>query len=285
MREKNLLIGAHMSAAGGVHYALLEGEMVGATVIQLFTSNQRQWHAHNISEEEVALWDAAKIKTGITHIMSHDSYLINLGSPKKEMLTKSRKAFKEELERCHLLKIDYLTFHPGAAVGSSEQICLDTIVESLLNIAPLAYDGPTRLLIETTAGQGSNVGYKFEHLGYIIKKVHTHLKIGVCFDTCHSFTAGYDIRLPDGWEKTLNEFDNVIGLEYLFAFHLNDSLGDLGSRKDRHANLGKGKIGLKSFEYLMTNSKTKDLPKYLETPNGSKFWEDELKLLRKFGKK
>lgn len=129
------------------------------------------------------------------------------------------------------------------------------------------------------------MGYKFEHLAYIIKKVHNHLKIGVCIDTCHTFAAGYDIRDKERWEKTLKEFDDIIGLKYLFAFHLNDSLGDLGSKKDRHTNLGKGKIGLKSFEYLMNSSKTRYLPKYLETPNGSKYWKDELLLLKKFGKK
>ena len=283
--KKELLIGAHMSATGGVHKALYEGEKFGANIIQLFTANQRQWHTKKITDKEVGLWKKAKNETKITHIMSHSSYLINLGSQKKDLLKKSRNAFKEELMRCHQLKIDYLNFHPGAAVGATETECLDTIVESLLEIASIAKKGTTRLLIETTAGQGTTIGYKFEHLAYIIKKTHKKLPVGVCIDTCHSFAAGYDIRTKEGWNKTLKEFDDLIGLHYLYAFHVNDSVNDLGSRKDRHANLGKGKIGLECFKYLMTNPKTKYLPKYLETPASNKYWKDEIKLLQKFGKK
>lgn len=284
MLEKKLLVGAHMSAAGGVHNAPYEGQKIGATVFQLFTSNQRQWHAKKLTDEEIVLWSVAVKDTEMTHIMSHDSYLINLGSPKKMMLNKSRKAFKEELIRCHELKIDYLNFHPGAAVGSTEQECLDTIVESLLELEDLAKEGKTRLLIEITAGQGTTVGYSFEHLGYIVKKVHKNIPIGICIDTCHCFTAGYDIRTEKGWDKTLQEFDEIIGLKYLYAFHANDSIFDLGSKKDRHANLGKGKIGLECFKFLMTDQRTKYLPKYLETPDGDQYWEDEIKLLKKFGK-
>ena len=147
----------------------------------------------------------------------------------------------------------------------------------------MAKKGPTRFLLETTAGQGSNVGYKFEHMAYIIKKVKGKIPIGVCFDTCHSFAAGYDIRTKAAWEKTLNEFNKIIGLKHLYAFHVNDSLYDLGSRRDRHANLGKGKIGLECFKFLMTSPKTKKLPKYLETPIGEKHWPNEIKLLKKFG--
>lgn len=285
MTEKKLLVGAHMSAAGGVHNAPYEGEKIGATVFQLFTSNQRQWHTKKLTDEEIVLWEDAVKATEMTHIMSHDSYLINLGSPKKDMLSRSRKAFREEISRCHKLKIDYLNFHPGAAVGSTEQECLDTITESLLELEDIAKEGKTRLLIEITAGQGTNVGYSFDHLAYIVKKVHKKIPIGICIDTCHCFAAGYDIRTAEGLDKTLKEFDETVGLNYLFAFHANDSVFDLGSRKDRHANLGKGKIGLECFKFLMTDHRTKHIPKYLETPNGSKYWEDEIKLLKKFGKK
>jgi deoxyribonuclease IV len=284
MAEKKLLIGAHMSAAGGVHNAPYEGKKIRANIIQLFTSNQRQWNSTKLTQNEITLWEESIKATQMTHIMSHDSYLINLGSPQKELLEKSRKAFKEELLRCYQLKIDYLNFHPGAAVGSTEEECLDTIAESLLELEPLANGGQTRLLIEITAGQGTNVGYKFEHLGYIIKKVQKKIPIGVCIDTCHCFAAGYDIRTSEGWTKTLKEFDEIIGLDYLFAFHVNDSLFDLGSRKDRHANLGKGKIGLECFKFIMTDPRTKYLPKYLETPNGDIYWEDEINILKKFGK-
>lgn len=281
--KKSLLIGAHMSASGGVHNALYEGEKIGANIIQLFTVNQRQWISKKISLQEIDLWEEAKKKTSITHIMSHSSYLINLGSPKKETLHKSRKAFEEELLRCHQLEIDYLNFHPGAGTGSTEIECLDTIIESLLLLSSLAAKGSTKILIEITAGQGTSVGYNFEHLSYIINKVEKKLSIGICIDTCHTFAAGYDISTFEGWEKTLKEFDQTVGLKYLTAFHINDSVHELGSRKDRHANLGKGKIGLECFKFLMTSPKTKYLPKYLETPMGNLFWEKEIKLLKKFG--
>ena len=271
-----------MSAAGGVQNALHAGNKIGASVIQIFTANQRRWSSKIISSEETVLWKQAKKETGITHVMSHASYLINMGSGKPDLLKKSIKAFEEELHRCHTLDIDYVVFHPGSAVNSDEDSCLDRIVTSLLTVVPVAKKGNTRILLETTAGQGSNIGYKFEQLGHIIKKTHKHLKIGVCIDTCHIFAAGYDIRTPAQWNTVLKDFDEKIGLNYLYAFHLNDSAGDLGEKKDRHANLGYGKIGTDCFKFLMTNAKTKNLPKYLETPHGDKFWKNEIKMLKKF---
>lgn len=280
--DSSLLIGAHTSASGGSYHALDEGEEIGATTIQLFTSNQKQWKGRAISEEERDRFLERKKSTGIQVVMSHDSYLINLGAPDPIILSKSRKAFREELERCHFLEIDYLNFHPGAYTTSSLEECLDTIVESLLEIAPIAKKGKTRLLFETTAGQGSCVGYLFEQLGYLVKKTHSHLPIGVCIDTCHIFAAGYDITSKKGWDHTLDEFEKHIGLKYLKAFHLNDSKHPLGSRKDRHENLGEGFIGLDCFKFLMTDPRVKDLPKYLETPNGETFWKKEIELLKRF---
>ena len=279
---KKIWIGAHTSAAGGSPNALYEGREIGATSIQLFTSNQKQWHGREIEPEEVELWEKALDETGIDQVMSHDSYLINLGSPDPEMLAKSRKAFRSELQRCHLLKIPYLNFHPGAATSGSEEACLDAIAESLLEIEDLASAGKTRLLLETTAGQGTSVGHKFEHIGYIFEKVHKKIPVGVCIDTCHIFVAGYDIRTEEGWEKTLKQFDEAIGLDHLCAFHVNDSIKEFGSRVDRHACLGQGKIGLESFRFLMRSPKTRDLPKYLETPDGPDGWKKEIALLRKF---
>ncbi len=278
----SLLIGAHTSAQGGVHRALLEGHSIGATTIQLFTANQKTWHGKPLSEEEIARWEKALEETGIQKVMSHDSYLINLGSPKKEGLTKSLAAFQEELKRCHTLKLSFLNFHPGAALESTEEECLNTIVESLMSLENLASEGNTRLLIETTAGQGSSVGHKFEHLGYIIDRVHKKIPIGVCIDTCHIFAAGYDICSAEGWDKTLKEFDQKVGLKFLYALHVNDSLKPLGSRKDRHAALGEGEIGMACFKAMMTNPHLKDLPKYLETPDGPPLWEKEIAKLRKF---
>lgn len=279
---KKIWIGAHTSAVGGAHNALLEGTDIGATTIQLFTSNQKQWHGKKISEEEVAIWKKTIQETGIEHVMSHDSYLINLGSPDAVILDKSRKAFREEIQRCHCLEIPYLNFHPGAATKGTVEECLDTIVDSLNELEPIAAAGKTRFLLETTAGQGTSVGHQFDQIAYIIHNVHKKIPVGVCIDTCHIFAAGYDIRTEEGWKKTLGEFDKTIGLSHLYAFHLNDSQKDLGSRVDRHASLGKGHIGLESFRFLMTSPKTRQLPKYLETPDGPPVWKQEIALLKKF---
>jgi deoxyribonuclease-4 len=276
---KNILLGAHTSAAGGAYKALLEGGEIGATTIQLFTSNQKQWNGKKIGDEEVRLWNEAIEKTGITQVMSHDSYLINLGSLKPDILEKSRKAFKEEIERCHQLNISYLNFHPGAATGGSVEGCIDTIINSLLLMEDAILKGNTKIVLETTAGQGSSVGHRFEEIGAIIQGVKDKFPIGVCIDTCHIFAAGYDIRTPEGWQKTFEEFDRTIGLEYLSAFHLNDSMKDLGSRVDRHAPIGEGKIGEESFRYLMANN---NQPKYLETPGGPSNWTKEIRNLRNY---
>lgn len=278
--EERLLIGAHTSTAGGVHNALIEGQNIGATTIQIFTSNQKQWNGRVFSEDDLARWKEQLEISGITDIMSHDSYLINLGSNKPELLAKSRKAFREEVERCLTLGLTYMNFHPGVATGAPEEDCLDRIVESLLLLQPLLENTKLRLLIEATAGQGTTMGHKFEHLGTLIEQTKEKIPIGVCIDTCHIFAAGYDIRDEAGWENTLNTFDQLVGLEHLYAFHVNDSLHPLGSRKDRHANLGKGEIGMKCFEIMMTHPKLRSIPKYLETPNGEVMWKDEIRTLR-----
>jgi deoxyribonuclease-4 len=276
---EKILLGAHTSAAGGAPNALYEGKEIGATTIQLFTSNQKQWTGRVISEDEIDLWKKALDETGITDVMSHDSYLINLGSPNPELLDKSRKAFREELKRCHLLNITYLNFHPGSATTGTEEGCLKTIAESLLEMEDLILEGKTKVVLETTAGQGTCVGHRFEHIGAIIKEIRHKIPIGVCIDTCHIFVAGYDIRTEKGWDKTFKEFDEKIGLNHLTAFHVNDSMKDLGSRVDRHADIGEGKIGSESFRYLMEKS---NLPKYLETPNGPSSWKKEIVTLRKY---
>lgn len=277
-----LLIGAHTSSAGGSFNALIEGAQIGATTIQLFTSNQKQWKGREISKEEALAFKNKKEETGIYTTMSHDSYLINLGSPDPLLLEKSRQAFKEEILRCHQLEINYLNFHPGAYTTGSEDLCLDTIIESLLQLEPTLHQGNTRVLLETTAGQGSSVGHRFEHLGYILSHVKDTINIGVCIDTCHIFSAGYDITTSKAWNTTLETFDEKIGLQYLSAFHLNDSKHPIGSRKDRHANLGEGCIGLECFRFLMTDPRVQPLPKYLETPDGTVRWKEEIALLKRF---
>lgn len=282
MSQHTLWIGAHTSAAGGSFKALYEGQQIGASTIQLFTSNQKQWKGRHIGKEEIALWEKALDETGIEKVMSHDSYLINLGSPKAEILNQSRQAFEEEIKRCHLLKIPYLNFHPGTATDGNTDKCLEIIAESLLGFEKLLHQGKTKLLLETTAGQGTSVGHQFAHLHKILHEIHRKIPIGVCIDTCHIFAAGYDIRTKEGWEKTLKEFDETVGLSHLCAFHVNDSMNELGSRVDRHAPLGHGKIGLESFRALMTFPKLRDLPKYLETPDGPAAWGKEIAQLRKF---
>lgn len=279
-----LLIGAHTSAAGGPHNALIEGKTIGATTVQLFTANQKQWKGKPLTEERIELFKETQAETGLRAIMSHGGYLINLGSPSAEMLKKSRKAFGEEIERCLDLEITFLNFHPGAAIDSPREKCLDTIVESLLGYQDFFVDDDTRLLLETTAGQGSNVGCFFEELSYIIERTKDKIPIGVCIDTCHIFAAGYDIRTAQAWKKTLEEFDRVVGLYHLYAFHLNDSLKELGSRRDRHATLGEGEIGLESFRFLMSYDLTREIPKYLETPGGCPVWDKEIWMLREFAR-
>ncbi|MCB1112125.1 MAG: deoxyribonuclease IV [Chlamydiales bacterium] len=281
---EKLLIGAHTSAAGGVQNALLEGVEIGATTVQLFTANQRRWTSKPLEKEAVELFRSTLKETGLQKIMSHDSYLINLGAPDPENLKKSRLAFEQEIDRCQALGVTFLNFHPGAALKDDPQLCLDRICESLLLFEDQLKGGDLRLLLESTAGQGSNVGYDFHHLGYIIKKVETKLPIGVCIDTCHSFAAGYDLRTKEAVDATLKEFDEIVGLKHLYAFHFNDSLKGLGSRVDRHRPLGEGEIGIECFKTLMTDKRTRDIPKYLETPGGPELWVKEIRKLRELAK-
>lgn len=279
-RPEKLLIGAHTSAAGGPHQAILKAEKIGATTFQLFTSNQKQWHGKSISDEEAEKFLELKDRYNMQKIMSHGSYLINLGSVKEDLLEKSRKAFIREIERCHKLDISYLNFHPGAYTTGTLEQSLELIVESLLSFESHCQKGSTRLLLETTAGQGSSIGHDFQQLGHILHNVKEKIPIGVCIDTCHIFAAGYDIRTFETWNNTLEEFDKHIGLKHLYAFHLNDSKYDLGLKKDRHANIGHGMIGMNCFEFLMTDPRVNHIPKYLETPNGETFWEEEIALLK-----
>jgi deoxyribonuclease-4 len=282
--SEQLLIGAHTSTSGGLENALIEGAEIGATTVQIFTRNQKRWINKPIEEDEAMRFKAVQQELGLKKIMSHDSYLINMGSPCKEMLAKSRAAFSEELKRCHALEISYLNFHPGAAIDASEEECLDTIVESLLSLEKQISKGPTRILLESTAGQGSCVGYRFEHMDYIIKKTRGAIPIGVCIDTCHIFAAGYDIRTEKDVDHTLKEFDRIVGIKHLHAFHINDSLKPFASRKDRHAPLGEGEIGIECFRALMQHPLTREIPKYLETPDGPPLWKKEIAMLRKMAR-
>lgn len=284
MTHKKILVGAHTSIAGGVHNALLEGASIGATTIQIFTANQRRWDAKPLTPEAIELWYQTQKETGIDKVMSHDSYLINLGAPDPTILEKSRKAFKEEIERCLQLNIAYLNFHPGSAVTNTSEQCLDCICESISRLEDMLSKNSLRLLLECTAGQGSVVGHRFEQLAYLLHKLEKCVRVGVCLDTCHLYAAGYDLRTPEACDATIKEFDRIVGLKHLYAFHLNDSQKGIGSRVDRHEHLGKGQIGIDCFKFLMTDPRTKDLPKYLETPEPN-MWPNEIALLKQFAEK
>lgn len=277
-----LKIGAHTSAAGGVHNALYEAASIGANITQFFTANQRRWQSPVLSAEQIALWKKAQDETGIYEVMSHDSYLINLAAPDEENWRKSMEAMRAEIKRCRDLKVTWLNFHPGSFVGSSEQEGLDKIVYSLKQFQTDLEGSDLWMLLEATAGQGTQLGYRFEQLDYILKQVKSSIRLGVCIDTCHIFAAGYDIRGRAGWKETFELFDQKVGIEHLKALHVNDSMKELGKRVDRHAALGQGYIGWESFEEMVQNPLTRSLPMFLETPLGVDCWREEIKQLRHF---
>ncbi len=274
-------VGAHVSSSGGVFNAPINAMEIGARAFALFTKNQRQWAAKELDTKTLDKWfkNLEDSKILPKHILPHDSYLINLGNPDLEKREKSLNAFIHELERCDILGLDRLNFHPGSHLRQiSEEECLDKIAESI-NIS-LDKTKNVKAVIENTAGQGSNLGYKFEHLAHIINKVEDKSRIGVCIDTCHMFTAGYDIRTREAYDKTWNEFDEIVGREYLMGMHINDSKPELGSKVDRHDSLGVGKIGWDAFGFIMNDERMDDIPMVLETID-TDIWQEEIKNLYK----
>lgn len=272
-------VGAHVSAAGGVGNAPLNAAEIGGKAFALFTKNQRQWQAKALSAEEIEAFrtNCRGAAYGPAQILAHDSYLINLGHPEPEPLAKSRAAFLLEMRRCEALGIQLLNFHPGSHLRlSSEEDALARIAESI-DITLAETEGVTAV-IENTAGQGSNLGYSFEQLVRIIELVRARDRVGVCLDTAHAFAAGYDFRTPEALAATLEEFDRTVGFRYLRGVHLNDSKADLGSRVDRHAPIGKGKIGLEAFRLIMNDSRFEGIPLILETPERER-WAEEIALL------
>ncbi len=274
-------IGAHVSASGGVENSPLNAKAIGATAFALFTKNQRQWTSAPLSGGSIKAFEQNCAGAfSAAQILPHDSYLINLGSPEAEGLEKSREAFLDEMQRCEQLGLDRLNFHPGSHLGKcSESECITLIAESI-NLA-LAKTKGVIAVIENTAGQGSNMGYRFEQLAGMIAQVKDKSRVGVCLDTCHTFAAGYDLRTEKTFTDTFEEFDKVAGFEYLKGMHLNDSKKELGSRVDRHECLGKGFIGLDCFRCLMADERFNGMPLILETPDPS-IWADEIKLLSSF---
>jgi len=267
-----------MSISGGVDRALLRGESVGCRVIQIFTKNSNQWKAGKLSGEEIERFRLNSLKSGISDVVAHDSYLINLASPKDNLRLKSFEAFLIEMERCRDLGIRSLVMHPGSHTGSGEDKGLKTIASQLNNVLNATKGWDVDILLETTAGQGTNLGYKFEHLSYIMGNVDQHERLKVCFDTCHAFAAGYDISDKNGYHRTMDHFDEVIGLNRLVLFHVNDSKKGLGSRVDRHEHLGAGKLGKDIFRLIMNDGRFINIPKILETPKGKEMEEDRVNL-------
>ena len=292
-------VGAHVSASGGVENAPLNAKKIGAKAFALFTKNQRQWKAKPLTPQSIDEFNIYIKESGIDpkHVLPHDSYLINLGHPENDKLKKSREAFIDELNRVDQLGLKLLNFHPGSHLNKIpkkdpnykeklkevEYACLDVIAESMNLAIEATKDSDAVLVIENTAGQGSNLGYKFEHLAYLIDKCHDKDRVGVCIDTCHMFTAGYDIRTKEAYDKTWEEFENIVGFKYLKGMHINDSKPDLGSRVDRHHSLGEGKIGLDAFRFIMNDERMDDIPLILETIDES-IWDKEIELLYSFEK-
>jgi len=273
-------IGAHVSASGGVENAPLNANKIDATAFALFTKNQRQWAAKPLTDESIRRFKENCESAGYTpdQILPHDSYLINLGHPEPAGLEKSRTAFIDEMSRCAQLGLKYLNFHPGSHLKKiAEEACLARIAESI-NLA-LAQTRGVTAVIENTAGQGTNMGHRFEHLAAIIDGVEDNTRVGVCLDTCHTFSAGYDLVTPTGYEKTLAHFDAVVGFSFLKGLHLNDGKKTMGSRVDRHESLGRGTLGLDAFRMIMNDRRFDGIPMILETPDDSR-WAEEIRMLK-----
>jgi len=277
-------IGAHVSAGGGVENAPINAHQIGATAFALFTKNQRQWEAKPLTPESISAFKTNCEKYGYQphQVLPHDSYLINLGHPENDALQKSRIAFLDEMQRCEQLGLDRLNFHPGSHLNQiSEEKCLSNIAESI-NWA-LNQTSGVIAVIENTAGQGTNLGFSFYQLKKIIDQVEDKSRVGVCIDTCHAYSAGYDLKTKAGFEKVFHEFEEVVGFGYLKGMHINDSKKELGSRVDRHDSLGTGTLGLEVFDCIMNDSRFDGIPLILETPN-EELWAEEIQLLKNMQK-
>ena len=281
-KPRGPLLGAHMSIAGGVGNAFLEGKKVDCDAIQIFTKSSRQWAAKPLEKDEIDQFHLNRKESGIAAVVAHDSYLLNLGSPDAGLRKRSVAAFIDEMERCEVLGVTHLIAHPGAHVGAGEAEGIKTIANSLDEVHKACPKFTVKVTLEITAGQGSNLGYRFEQIGAMIDATKESDRLRVCFDTEHAFAAGYDLRTKEGYERTFSEFDEAIGIKLLAAFHLNDSKKEFHSRVDRHEHIGQGFIGIEAFRRLMNDKRFWGLPMCLETPKGPDLKEDRenLTLLR-----
>ncbi len=282
-----ILLGAHMSIAGGVHTAVERGMKIGCTTMQIWVKSNRQWNGKPLTDDGVASYKKLLSESNISPVVVHDTYLINPCARDKLILKKSRAALKDEFDRSELLGVEYLNFHPGAHMGAGEEEGIKLVAESFNILHEQTKGYKVKSVIETTAGQGSAIGYHFEQLRAIIDLVEEKNRMAVCVDTCHVFAAGYDISTEEGYEKTFEEFDAIVGLDRLAAFHVNDSVRELGSCVDRHQHIGKGRIGKLGFKLLMNDPRFVTIPKILETPKKPDMKEDviNMRVLRKMAGK
>ncbi|HBA88371.1 MAG TPA: deoxyribonuclease IV [Geobacter sp.] len=276
------LLGAHVSIAGGIHNAIDRGVSSGCSVIQVFTQNANQWRGKAVSDQDAALFREKFAASGLADVVSHDIYLINLAAAPGEVLDKSLIAFRDELERCARLGIDKIVMHPGSHNGDGEEVGIRRVCEAFDILFSQVPQFTGKVLLENTAGQGSNLGYTFDHLKAIIEGSSYPTRFGVCFDTCHAFASGYELTHRDGYQRTFEAFDDALGISRLMSFHLNDSKKGLGCKVDRHEHIGAGTLGLEPFRFILNDPHFKQIPKFIETPKGDSDEMDavNLKLLR-----
>jgi len=269
-----------MSISGGVDTAFDRGEQVGCDAMQIFTKNNNQWRAAPLKKEAVERYHRRQVETGITPVVAHASYLLNLATPDDKLWHKSIDALLVEMERCDVLAIPYLVIHPGSHMGSGDDAGIARIAQALNVAHNRLPDARVKITLETTAGQGTNLGYRFEHLAAMIASTEAEERLSVCYDTCHTLAAGYDFRTPDGYAEVFKQFEDIVGLERLTVFHFNDSKKDLGSRRDRHAHIGEGSVGLEGFRRILHDPRFEDIPVLLETPKSEDLHEDVENLAR-----
>lgn len=277
-----MLFGAHESIAGGMHLAVQRGRQATCDTIQVFNKSNNQWRAKPLSPEDIDAFFAAQEETGVTVSASHTSYLINVASPKPELEEKSYAALRVEVERCNMLRIPNLVMHPGSHLGTGEEKGLQQIADNLNKLFDSFDDNRVTLLLEITAGQGSNLGYRFEHLAWLIEHIEDSDHIGVCLDTCHMLAAGFPLVKPSEYRATMRSFDEIVGIDRVKVLHLNDSRRELGSKIDRHEHIGKGHIGLEGFANVVNDKRFQQVPMIIETPKGKDLAEDieNLRVLR-----
>ncbi|MCX7822496.1 MAG: deoxyribonuclease IV [Syntrophobacterales bacterium] len=281
--EDQVRLGAHESIAGGFHRAIDRAKAVGCEVLQLFVKSSRSWHLKPISQDEVKLFKEKSLETAIYPVSGHASYLINLAAPQKELWRRSINALIVELERCEILGLPYLVLHPGSHLGAGEREGLKRVAKALGEVHRGTSGLTAKILLESTAGQGTALGHRFEHLGWLMENTPQGDRLGVCIDTCHIFASGYDIRTPEAYEATMAEFDRLVGFSHLRVIHFNDSKGGLGSHLDRHEHIGKGELGIEAFRHFINDSMLpEDISGILETPKGDDLHEDRenLSILR-----